>query len=168
MPVTRTPEEFARRLGRYPSALEKATRAGTEAMAFEVKRTVERNLRAAGVPANGRLRGVGRRGARIGVRYDVAGFQNPSAFIRMFGPAHLVEGPTRPHEIPRASRVARGRRRGQRRYVVIPGVGVRSRAMHPGTRGKYPWRIGVAIAKPKLPKVQMKFYVDSLKRTLGH
>lgn len=167
MPTVSTPEQFAHKVGRLPTHLQKAARAGTEAMALEVKRTVERQLRSAGVPPGGRLRGVGRRGVRVGVRYDVAGFENPTAFVRMFGPAHLVESPTRPHQIPRATRVGRGRRRGQRRYVVIPSVGVRSRVMHPGTRGKYPWRIGVALAKPKLPTVQMKFYVASLRKTFG-
>lgn len=165
--TAKTPAEFARQAGRFPTILEKATRAGVESMAREVKKDVEGQLRRAGIPSGGRLRGVGRRGARVGSRYDVTGFQNPTALVRMFGPAHLIEGPTRPHQIPRASRISRGRRRGQRRYVVIPGVGVRSRAMHPGTRGKYPWKFGVAKAKPKLPTIQMKFYVDSVKKTFG-
>jgi hypothetical protein len=36
---------------------------------------------------------------------------------------------------------------------VIPGVGVRRSAQHPGTKGKYPWRKGNAAAEEKVQQV---------------
>lgn len=73
-------------------------------------------------------RGVGRSpiSRKIGVSYDLRGGErNASAVVRYTGPAHLVNNPTKPHVIE----PKRGR------GIVIPGVGVRRSARHPGTKG---------------------------------
>lgn len=111
--------------------------------AMAVKKSVQAQLAAAGVQ-NGKLRGVGKRGAKVGVRYDMAG---KKALVRATGPFQLIERDTKAHQIPRA-RGARARKR----YAVIPGVGVRAYANHPGTKGKHPWAKGVVAAIPVAEK----------------
>jgi hypothetical protein len=96
----------------------------------------------AGSPA--RLRGVGKRGARLDVRYTRSGGGAESkALVFAVGPWQFIEHDTRPHRIPRQ----RGPR-ARKRYVVIPAVGPRRSANHPGTRGKHPWSKGVTAAEP--------------------
>lgn len=107
--------------------------------AVSLKKSVEAQLLIAGVD-NGKLRGVGKKGAKVGVRYDLAG---KTALVRATGPFQLIENATKAHRIPRT----RGTR-ARKRYVVIPGVGVRAWANHPGTKGKHPWAKGVAAAIP--------------------
>jgi hypothetical protein len=70
-----------------------------------------------------------------------------TAIIWATGPVHLLESATKPHRIPRTTA------RGRRRVVVIPGVGVRAWANHPGTHGKHPWAKGVAVAVPRVPQI---------------
>lgn len=97
----------------------------------------------------GRLRGVGRAGAKLNVRYDLndQSGEDASSTVYVTGPAQLVENDTRAHRIPRQ------RTRGRRRYAVIPGVGVRAYANHPGTRGKHPWAKGVEAAIPGIRRI---------------
>jgi hypothetical protein len=130
----------------------KLERRATNAAALEVKGVLLAEMRRAA--PNLRLN-VGKRGKKIGVSYQ-PGASSGTAVIRATGPVQLIESATKPHRIPRE------RRRG-RRVVVIPGLGVRAWANHPGTRGKHPWSKGVALAVPKVPKI-----VDvELNRTLG-
>ena len=78
-----------------------------------------------------RLSGVGRRGAKVGARFDIKG---DGVDVKATGPLHFVANPMSPHRIPKQ----RGPR-ARKRYAVIPGVGVRAYANHPGTRGKNTW-----------------------------
>jgi hypothetical protein len=87
-----------------------------------------------------RLSHVGRRGASIGARYDLRG---DTADIKATGPVPLLANPTKAHRIPRSTR----RRQG---VIVIPGVGVRRWAQHPGTRGKDTWNKGRERAAPRV------------------
>lgn len=111
--------------------------------ALVVKTSVLGQLQVAGVK-DGRLRGVGRNGAKVGVSYTVTG---TTARVRATGPFPLIESDTKAHRIPRE----RGKR-ARKRYAVIPGVGVRAFADHPGTKGKHPWKKGVAAAQPAAEK----------------
>lgn len=106
-----------------------------------VKTSVLAQMQAVGVDG-GKLRGVGKKGAKIGVRYDVLG---KKALVRATGPFHLLERPTKPHRTPK-ERATGGK--GKRKVVNIPGVGVRAYANVAGTKGKYPWAKGVAAAVP--------------------
>lgn len=100
------------------------------------------------VPGAPRLmRNVGR-GARLNVRYDVRGFNNPTALVRWVGPAHLANNPTKPHTIlPRG----RTRRRGNAKALALP-AGPRASAQHPGTHGKRFYQAGREIAEKTVPE----------------
>lgn len=92
------------------------------------------------------LRGVGKRGARIGVKTTVTGGAGTAlGEATATGPMQLVERDTRAHRIPKV-RGARARKR----IIVIPGYGPKAYANHPGTKGKHPWEKGVAHAVPLL------------------
>lgn len=108
-----------------------------------VKTSVTAQMAAAGVQ-NGKLRGVGKKGAKIGVRYDVTG---KTALVRATGPFHLIERDNKDHRTPKV----RGSR-ARKRVVVIPGVGVRAFANVKGTKGKHPWAKGVIVAVPVAEK----------------
>src|SRR5687768_13793178 len=121
--------------------------------ALAVKTSVLSQLQVAGV-TDGKLRGVGKRGAKIGVSFTVTGH---TAIVKATGPFPLIESDTKAHRIPRE----RGKR-GRKRYAVIPGVGVRAFANHPGTKGKHPWRKGVIAAQPAAEKANQIALSQSL------
>jgi hypothetical protein len=86
-------------------------------------------------------------GGRWGVGFDVVGTRNPATLVKFRGPFHLVNNPTKPHEItPRQRR----RRRGgpQKRALAGPGLGPVAAVTHPGTRGK-------RVFESALPKVEV-------------
>lgn len=137
MPREKTPTEWARQSDGIAGRWQEIERAALGAASLEIKTSVVSRLRST-VGADLKMSGVGKRGTRVGVRYDIKGFKNPTSLIRAFGPVHFVERGTKPHRIPKQ------RNRGRKRYAVIPGVGVRDNAMHPGSTGRFPWRRGVA------------------------
>lgn len=134
-----TPLVAARKFGKLATGMANVPRTTLETAAKEIKRSVEGQLVLAGV-RSGKLRGVGKRGARVGVRYDF-GNRRQSVLVRATGPFQLLERNTKPHRIPKE----RGGR-ARKRLVVIPGVGPRASANHPGTHGKHPWAKGTALA----------------------
>ena len=86
---------------------------------------------------DGVLSHMGRRGARLGMRYDLAA-QGRTVIVKLgpAGPWMLTEKGGKPHTIPRAtSRRRRGR--GGARYLMAPGYNhpVRAPVEHPGTKG---------------------------------
>ena len=94
------------------------------------------------------LSGVGKRGARIGVRYNVGQYDDGAkSLVFATGPFHLIERNTSAHRIPRV------RKRGKPRPIAIPGVGVRMSAQHPGTKGKHPFERGVRAAMPEARRI---------------
>jgi hypothetical protein len=126
-----------------------------------VKYSVQSQLAVAA--PRGRLN-VGKRGARIGVRYDLV--SDTAAVVRMTGPAHLIERDTQAHRIPREAR-GRGRRQTRNvKHLYIPGVGVRMSAQHPGTKGKHPWAKGVTAAVPVVGKVAGRHYFDTFRKAI--
>lgn len=135
MGTSKSPFEFAAKCGAAAEAARSSAKLGTEAAALVTKRTI-----LARSPSF--LRGVGKKGRKIGVRYQVThGEAGSSALVFATGPFQLIERDTKAHRIPRE----RGKKK---RYVVIPGVGVRASANHPGTKGKHPFEKGVAEAAP--------------------
>lgn len=145
--MPKTPDQWAVQAGGFAGKLQDAQRRAVGASALHVKKVVGASI-AGAVGGDMRMSGVGKKGAKVGVRYDVLGFANPTARVYATGPLHLVERSTKPHRIPK-ERGARARKR----FVVIPGVGVRMWATHPGTRGKHPWERGVAAATPAVPRI---------------
>ena len=107
-----------------------------------------------------RLSGVGKRGAKVGVRYDLAGSDRVT--VKATGPLHFVAHPMGAHQIPKK----RGKR-ARRRYAVIPGVGVRAWARHPGTSGKDTWNRGAKRARPKMTKAIDQKTSKIIKRGFG-
>ena len=135
--------QFAKACRAMAGDAQKLEQRATGAAALEVKLIILAEMRRAAPKLK---LNVGKRGKKIGVSYD-PGHSSGTAVVRATGPVHLIESNTKPHRIPKE------RSRGRRRLVVIPGVGVRAWANHPGTRGKHPWAKGVAIAVPKVPKI---------------
>lgn len=124
-----------------------------------------------GVTTGGRLRGVGKRGARVGVKYDVqSSGERPTAFVQATGPLQLIERDTAEHQIPRVAgsrrlRTAAGRLSHKRegtgrnlngaKVLKIQGEYRTGPITHPGTKGKHPFERGVA-------KAEVTAVVDSL------
>lgn len=152
MGTSSSPEQLVGKLADFRNNLVVAQRDGVRAAALLVTTSVRTELR--GAAPSGRLSGVGRRGAKISVGFDAPkATVNPQALVRMRGPAHLIENPTRPHAI-RPRRRSRGRQEAAR-ALTVRGVGMRASVQHPGTRGKHPWARGVKAAEPMvLPTIE--------------
>jgi hypothetical protein len=104
-----------------------------------------------------RLSGVGRKGAKVGVRYKIGGASGDvEAVVSATGPLHFVEHDTKPGP--------RHRRKGRRGRANAFGAGPPKPAMHPGTKGKQPFKKGVAKAKPYALKALRAAQTDALKR----
>lgn len=158
--MIQTPAKFAVKMRRAGNALKTDQQGVVAAAALELKKAV--TLRLAVAAPRGRLN-VGKRGARIGVRYKL---EATSATVFMFGPAQLIERDTRPHRIPRET-IGRGRKkRANTKPISIPGVGVRQSAMHPGTKGKHPWERGVTAGLPRARAAANDFYAQALRKAL--
>ena len=110
-----------------------AVRAAALAATTEMRQAIERDA------PGGRMRGVGKKGAKVGARFDMRG---DGAVVKAVGPVHLLERPTKAHEIK-----PRGGRSGKK-AIAFAGV-ARASAQHRGTRGKRTWSRGVDAAKPK-------------------
>lgn len=154
-----TPAQAARKFSRLAADIPTMRQKALVASAQVMKQSAQGTLRIAA--PRGQLN-VGKRGARVGVRYDQP--TPNTALVRMTGPAHLLESDTKPHRIPR-EKVGRGRaRRANSKLISIPGVGVRAYANHPGTKGKHPWAKGVAIGKQRVDGATKKVLVDTMRR----
>ena len=124
---------------------------------------------------DGRLSGVGVRGAKVGARFSIKGTStSPESFIKATGPLPLIENDTKGHVI-RSKHVRGKARRGfvgptalgqfKQKKVTgpslapvlnIPGIGYRRSARHPGTKGQHPWRKGKKRAQPVITKIMRK------------
>lgn len=154
-----TPLQFATKMGALATAVEGIPKSATKKAVAEAKIVM-------GSGAPSRLRGVGKRGAALGVRSGVVG--TPAAatgFIQATGPWQLIESDTKAHQIPRQRESATFV--GTFGHAVIPGGaeggvhgkgGVRTRVKHPGTKGQHPWAKGavkVAVLAPKVYQVEL-------------
>lgn len=101
----------AHRLGRVSSEMQRAQRTSVGSGSLALRRSVEHERNR--VAPSGRLRNVGRSGAKLGVRYDIKGTRNPTALIRATGPWQIIENNTSPHVIV-AKRLGRGQGRTSR------------------------------------------------------
>lgn len=153
--MTSTPAQFAVKMHRAAGNIQQAPRGIVERGAITLKRSVQGTLALAA--PSGRLN-VGKRGQRVGVRYDL--IPPASAKVFMFGPAHLLESDTKAHPIPRQTL----RRRRKPRRLSIPGIGVRMSAMHPGTKGKHPWERGISFGLPKVERAAGDYYFDTFRK----
>lgn len=126
--MSSSPDQLAARLQSAGRGITRANRVGVEKACLAGKGVMLAALDAAGGGKG--LRGVGRSGARVGVRYDVRGFQNPVGILRYTGPVHLLNNPTKAHDI-------KNRRRGGKRALSPSGNPWAAAVVrHPGTPGK--------------------------------
>lgn len=99
----------------------------------------------------GKLRNVGKRGSRVGVKMTLNG---NSATVQATGPLQIVERDTKDHDIPQTrltrrgrtaagrlshKRVATGRTSSGNKLLVINGNIITGPVRHPGTKGKHPF-----------------------------
>ena len=177
MGVSRSPQELAAKLNRYAVEVGRANRTGVEAAALAVKRTTEPLVRNA-TGGDMRLSGVGKRGAKIGVRYTVRGTEDATAIVKATGPAQLIERDQPPHLVaskyaPRslAKGFGRGRagaRRGladrvgstgaatgagwpPRAVISFNGITVRYAIKAGGSKGRKPFKRGFAKGETLAP-----------------
>ncbi len=139
--------EFVGKIDKAGKALANARRDTVNDAALAGKRIIEGSIR--GVVPDMRLSGM--RNAKVGVRYDIKGTQNPTALMRATGPLHIVENSTGAHTIPRSG----GRRRRKRKTLLIGGSWRRS-VEHPGTAGQRPFAKGKALAEPVMRTIIQK------------
>ena len=154
------------KIRRFGTEFESLNAASVAAAAQAVKDVTEPKVRRA-TGGDGRLSGVGRNGARIGVRYDVKGTVNATALVKATGPAHLVESDTKPHVVAsrygpkrtrraRSSMVAAGKTVGagwdRRAVISFGGVTVRYAVESGGSKGRHPYRDGFAAGSKMAPK----------------
>lgn len=158
--MTSTPAQFAMKMAKAADNVKKAPSKITQQAAITVKRSVTAQL---AIAAPKRRLNVGKRGAFVGVRYDLP--TSDTALVRMTGPAHILERPTKAHRIPQSDAGRkRGRaKRGTKKPLVMPGIGFRMYANHPGTRGKYPWRKGVTAALPLVDRLAAEHYFKTVR-----
>jgi len=142
--MPKTLADLARTAHQLPKELQAAEQRGVRKSALLVTRGIRDEIR--GATGDNRLSGVGRRGARVGAKYDVSGGSNPTAVIRATGPLHLVDRDTDPHLI------APKRRRGAKALRLANGQMVAS-VRHPGTRGKHVWGKGISKTRAGTRKV---------------
>jgi len=129
---------------RLPGELQKAQRRGVQQSALVVTRSIRQQVQNA-TGGDSRLSGVGRRGARVGVRYEVKGTTNPTALIRATGPMHLLEHNTAPHMIqPKRKKI---------RALRLANGSFAAHVRHPGTRAKVPFEKGYLKARDETGKV---------------
>ena len=169
--------QFAVKANAYADVgIPQASRGAVDKAALFVTQSARASI-AAGSGGDSALSNVGR-GARVGARYDVKGNTNPTALVRATGPLHLLDNPTRAHQI--TAKVRKGRSRASRSsfYNAIFGgsggfsgvqpmrtpYGPRYRVNHPGTRGKRTFFDGVDRARGFLPKVYAAEYREQMRR----
>lgn len=112
-------------------------------------------LAAPGAP-HGKLKGVGTKGARVGVKYTIFG---ETAVIRWFGPAHLVNNPTKAHKITPRNK-SRG---GTVKKAVTAGGGAYASVTRPATSGKHFFEIGRKVAVKEATKVVQSANVSTIR-----
>jgi hypothetical protein len=149
--------QFAAKMGQAADMI--SPRRITERAALTVKNGVRVTLLVAA--PKGRLN-VGKRGKRIGVRYNLV--DNNSAKVFMFGPAHLIERDTKPHHIPRQTGTKARKRQADKQPLFIPGVGFRANANHPGTKGKHPFKRGVVASLPRAKEAAADQYFGAVRK----
>lgn len=184
--MTQTVAQFAVRCAQAPVIMRATAHRMVGAAALSVTTAVRAEIAAATRGTN-RLSGVGVRGAKVGVGFDVKGDVKPTAIVYARGPLHLIERPTKPHVIVpkrrrRQTRSGRGniggfsvdqerlaagstavRKRG--RALSTP-AGPRARVDHPGTSGKYPFARGVNRAVPRLAGVTKPILHEGIRKVV--
>lgn len=104
------------------------------------------------------MRGVSKKGARVGVRYKVAPGANPTALLSYFGPVHLVNNNTKAHPIA-------PKKKGRGKKAILVGGNPRASANHPGTTGKRFFQHSVPVVQKAGGKILEHSVQSALKRS---
>lgn len=177
--------QMVAKLDGFAGAIPETNKVAVGAAALAIKSSIL-PLMAAATGGDLRLSGVGKRGARIGVRYDVKGSVNPTALLYATGPAHFVERDTRRHMIlPRGKGRGRVKRRqgaalvsalsggvgglgGQGGVLAFKGGGYAAYARAGGgSKGKHPFELGVRQGEPRAVEVFVVAHRRELARRFG-
>lgn len=158
-----TPSQFVAKLATLEARMNANVASSVGEAALVIKKGVQSRLVDA-IGADRRMSGVGKRGARVNVRYDVKGTVNPTALLRMTGPAHLIERNTSPHTITARARTTTmsGRRRRGASALSLGNGRFAASVKHPGTKGKQPFERGVNAAAPSAQKILANAVTKSL------
>lgn len=137
--------DVAKRMRAVGEAMQKAQKISVAKAALAAK-----EVHVAGMlkdAPGGRLRGVGKKGAKIGVNYKLqGGASDPSAIVEATGPWHIMNNPAKPHK--------ETGKKGKK--LMFAGI-FRSGVNHPGHAGKFTWQ--------KSEPVAMKAAVAELNKT---
>lgn len=188
--MAKTVAQFAGQAASIGPKMDAAVKASVGQAALTMKKSVQAELRRA-IGADLKMSNVGRRagGAKIGVTFNVKDFKgDPTALLKMTGPAQLVERDTDPHPIlPRGVGRVQGRRTKANRLaakqelynalfggrVAVAGRNIRPLRLadgnfryivnHPGTKGKFPWAKGTTAATPAARKILSQAPLNGVK-----
>lgn len=151
--------QMSRKFDRAVTELAKSKRIAVTKAAQITKDSVDKRL-----PASKRMRGVGKKGARIGVRYDLD--SDGKATVRAVGPLHLLERDTKAHKIAPKSRGRGANRKRRDGAIQLADGSIREEVDHPGTKGKHLFEKGVEAARPKALDAMRNATTDAVKRGL--
>lgn len=172
-------EDFARRMATLPATIVEVTPEAVRGAAVILEREVDRGLAAASGGDSRLSRVRSGKGAKIGADVKVTGAgRRAEGRVVPVGPVMLIEEDTRAHVEPfqylaqrtggaRSYSMARRRKAKRSGFIYIPGVGVRSRARHPGTRGKHPIRDAFTAAADEAGEAGLDVFADAIRKHLG-
>lgn len=137
---------LAKKFRKTATVLPRTNKAAVGAAALASKGIVLVGMAGAGLHPGSKVAGKG-----VNVNYKLTG---DSALLRMTGPVHLVNNPTKPHVVgPRRKRALR-----------FSDGRVRRRANHPGTAGKHFWEPAERRIRVIAPEVMAKTHRSALLR----
>lgn len=155
MGTSKSPAEFARKITNLATVTQRRQREAVTRGALVTKELIIAEAESAGVSRSSTIAG-----GKWGVGFDVKGFNNPSALVKVRGPFHLVDSPTKPHTIPKSRRNRKSKR------LAFPDGGVRVSVQHPGTSGKRTFPKATIKASRAVPRVMAQSIVSGWRAAL--
>lgn len=159
MGTSRSVDQFSSKLIGLADATEKAKRDAVFRGSLLTKEIIIAEAAAAGINPTSKIAG-----GRWGVGFDVKGTQNPTSLVKVRGPFHLADSPTKAHDI-------QPKRRRGRKALKLPengdDSGVRiGPVRHPGTQGKRSFPKAKAKAHVAVPRVMGVRLVSAWRQAL--
>lgn len=171
--------EMSRKITKMATVTQQRQKQTVSQGALTAKEIIIAEAASKGVMPNSKIAG-----GSWSVRYNVKGFNNPTAFLKIGGAFHLVESDTKPHRINR--RVARAKGRGSKRAnrqqalneafggqgafkggsLKFPSGDFRKVVSHPGTKGKHIFRSAKTKAGKAVPIVMSQRLVGGWREAL--
>ena len=155
MGTSHSAAQFSRKITSLATVTQRRQRETVNKGALLAKQIIIAEAAARGISPTSRIAG-----GKWGVGYDIKGFNNPSALVRVRGPFHLVDNPTKPHTIPKA------RRRRTPKRLALPDGGVRTSVQHPGTKGKKSFPAAKNKARVLVPRAMGQSIISGWRSVL--